>query len=227
MRTNQLQGFTFLFTGAMLGLLGCGQGDTANTAATDASASQAPESRGNVATDGGVSDASPAPGVGENETTTGECKPAACSDKEAIDYIACRRTQCRSEHSVCFGPDHANGNYDGYCRDHVKCVRACPCGDSACVAACGAPPNDCTKCMADIETCADQKCAPPACYPSRSAGDAGPLSRTCDDLKACCFSLGDPQIAATCNALYNAVKSGGDSACDSAYQTYKNSGDCP
>jgi hypothetical protein len=86
---------------------------------------------------------------------------------------SCLTSMCSSEGMTAFGSGFASGDYGGgVCGSYETCNAACACGDTNCIAACGAPSTSCEMALEAGASCSDQKCSS-ACGASIVVGDDG------------------------------------------------------
>jgi hypothetical protein len=173
-------------------------------------------------------------GFSEGRDETGQCindGSDQCSQEEIKPYLDCIQSACNDKFKACFGDDYASGELSGPCKDYSECTRKCDCGDADCVSKC-TPSADCTSCTSDVSQCfLNADCTLPACATqlpdggSLGGGDNGE-KHTCDELMACCDALTDATQKDNCQAALDAVKAGGDNACDLAYAAFEQSNFC-
>jgi hypothetical protein len=167
---------------------------------------------------------------GSNSMGCDPSDPTGMGD-ECPELVECGQTLCATEYEECFGPDYLNGNFAGECAPYVECASACDC-DQTCIDACDF--SDCQACVTggSLASCIANNCLDEAfaCSGNGSggaggAGGAGNVDpgnggtagipglsdATCEDLAACCATLGDTK--ATCDAI---VMQGVDLICGTA-----------
>jgi hypothetical protein len=171
---------------------------------------------------GGVDGAGGAP-------TIFACGPLgnSCHQGQIDVQNACLVRSCEAEFKRCIGDEWRNGRWSGACGPYLQCVNACPCSDTACLAACGpsGPPPACVDCLMTGPTqCQMNMCPQPACYlPSADGGvgaptDAGGGGSECQALAGCCAQITDDNFKMSCTA---AVSEGTAAKCDQLLLTYR------
>lgn len=112
---------------------------------------------------------------------------SSCTQAELNIYGSCIDQACSATFAECYGPDYKSGTFAGICGAAFKCFNDCPCGDTACFAACPAPSEECLACGEKVGTCTSQ-CEAPACLENdRDAGSGS--GKSCADLQTCCDGL--------------------------------------
>lgn len=144
------------------------------------------------------------------------------------DYTNCEQTKCDSAYQDCLGAGYKTGSFTGgKCETYMKCVTACNC-DTNCTKNCTMD-SACQGCMTGpLQTCVTSNCSAELqkCAGTGGSGSGGASGGgTCADLESCCNKLsGSDQT--NCMTTYNQIKAAGDAVCNTALQTYKQSGKC-
>jgi hypothetical protein len=150
---------------------------------------------------------------------------SSCKQSDVDAYGTCVQGKCGAETKLCFGDNYQNGTFAGACATWAACYGKCACGDTACRTACGAPTGECTSCLLKISTCTTTSgCTPPVC-----TADAGstPVGGSCADLQACCNSIANAQVKASCNAQVTAAATAGAQYCTTVLTGLRGAGQCP
>ncbi len=185
---------------------------------------------------GGSGAGNPGGAGGSSQTPGGAALDPKCGGSgaggTAQDCVNCMTTKCDSAYQVCLGAGYKTGNFSGgACQTYMDCVTTCDCSDSACYDGCsdklGSDMSDpCLSCLVnDLGSCEMSNCAAECGISSGLGGAGGGSGAGCAALSACCAALGaDSPMKPSCDSV---LASNNDTACSSAYDTWKAGGICP
>lgn len=148
------------------------------------------------------------------EVAAGGCESEYSFDEDDCDgldeYTDCVENQCNGDFENCLGVHYEDGDFSGSaCEEFMDCVSE---ADDACDNDCELG-EDCGLCLLDLGACVRDNCFSLL----QCGGDNG--GESCDDLDACCDSLGSP-MQGVCEVQADAVKAGGDLACKILLDAY-------
>lgn len=159
-----------------------------------------------------------------------------CTAAERNTYETCVQNACNATYTSCLGPNYKTGSYSGVCASYITCLNACPCNDTACLIACGAPSDACVTCLGQGEC--GMTCTQPACYSMTGSGTGGrsgsgtggtsgggtggaPATGTaCAELLACCNASTNATLRMMCTQAVT-MSEASDAACAASLTNLK------